>query len=65
MLLNEHCQLNLKAQALQGLEKYSIPMDESVQYEITLIKFERVRNKTTEFVRIYIDLLVGRGTIVK
>jgi hypothetical protein len=43
MLLNEHCQLVLKGKALQGLEKFSIPMDGSVQYEITLIKFERVR----------------------
>jgi len=43
MLLNEQCQLVLKGKAVQGLEKFSIPMDESVQYEITLIKFERVR----------------------
>ncbi|CAF1203312.1 unnamed protein product, partial [Rotaria sordida] len=45
MLLNEHCQLVLKAKALQGLEKFSIPMNESVQYEITLVKFERLEEE--------------------
>ena len=43
MLLNEHCRLDLKGAALDGLEKFSISKDETVQYEITLIKFERVR----------------------
>ncbi|CAF4733481.1 unnamed protein product, partial [Rotaria sp. Silwood2] len=45
MLLNEHCHLVLKAKALKGLEKFSIPMDESVQYEITLVKFERLEEE--------------------
>jgi hypothetical protein len=40
---SEHSQLVLKGKALQGLEKFSIPMDKSVQYQIKLIKFERVR----------------------
>ncbi|CAF4139210.1 unnamed protein product [Rotaria sp. Silwood2] len=40
---NEYCQLDLKAKALQGLEKFSIPMDESVQYEVILIKFEPLK----------------------
>ncbi len=44
MLLNEHSQFVLKGKALEGLDKYSIPMDKSVQYEIKLIQFERVRN---------------------
>ncbi|CAF3112687.1 unnamed protein product [Rotaria sp. Silwood2] len=42
---NEYCQLDLKAKALQGLEKFSIPMDESVQYEVILIKFEPLKEK--------------------
>ncbi|CAF3713293.1 unnamed protein product [Rotaria sp. Silwood1] len=45
MLLNEHCQLVLKAKALQGLEKFSIPMNESIQYEVTLVKFERLEEE--------------------
>ncbi len=69
MLLNEHCQLVLKAKALQGLEKFSIPMDESVQYEITLVKFERVRkgNRIIEYFskEFLIGFVVGRRTIVK
>lgn len=43
MLLNEHCQLVLRGKALQGMDNSSIPSDGSVQYEVTLIKFERVR----------------------
>ncbi|CAF4387424.1 unnamed protein product [Rotaria sp. Silwood2] len=45
MSYNEYCQLDLKAKALQGLEKFSIPMDESVQYEVILIKFEPLKEK--------------------
>jgi hypothetical protein len=42
MLLNEHSQFVFKGKALQDLDKFSIPKDESVQYEIILKKFERV-----------------------
>jgi len=42
MLLNEHSQFVLKGKAIQGLEKFSIPLNESVQYEIKLIQFQRV-----------------------
>jgi hypothetical protein len=49
MLLNEHSQFVFKGKALQGLDKYSIPMDKSVQYEIKLLKFERVRNEKQNY----------------
>jgi hypothetical protein len=69
MLLNEHCQLVLKGKALQGLDKFSIPMDESVKYEIKLVKFERVRKGHLIFEyfskEFLIALLVGRGRIIK
>ncbi|CAF3467973.1 unnamed protein product [Rotaria socialis] len=41
MLKNEHCQLDLKGKLLVGLEKFSIPIDGSVRYEVELINFER------------------------
>lgn len=43
MFRNEHCQLVLKGNAIKDLEKYSISINESVQYEIKLMKFERVK----------------------
>ena len=43
MLLNEKCLFILKGKALKGLEKFSIPMDKYVQYDIQLIKFQRVK----------------------
>jgi len=49
MLLNEHSQLVLKGKAIQGLEKFSIPLNESVQYEIKLIQFQRVRKKKRNY----------------
>lgn len=64
MLRGEQCRLALKGAALQGLEKFSIPMDGSVQYEITLNKFERVR-KRNRIIVIYIFHLVRRGTGLK
>ncbi|CAF4986626.1 unnamed protein product, partial [Rotaria sp. Silwood1] len=37
--------LDVKAKALQCLEKFSIPMNESIQYEVTLVKFERLEEE--------------------
>ncbi|UJR16994.1 hypothetical protein I4U23_003892 [Adineta vaga] len=45
MLRNEKCQFILKGKALEGLDKVSISPDESIQYELTLINFERMESE--------------------
>jgi hypothetical protein len=43
MTKNEHCTLNLKGKATKGIEKFGIPPDSPVVYDVTMIKCERVR----------------------
>lgn len=42
MTKNEHSRLTLKGKALDGLEKFNIPKTASVEYEVTLLSFEKV-----------------------
>jgi hypothetical protein len=46
MTKNEYCKLYLNSKATQGVEKFNIPPDTPVEYEVTMIKFERVRKIT-------------------
>jgi hypothetical protein len=43
MTKNEHAQLKLKSKATTGVEKFNIPKNTPVQYEVTLLNFEKVR----------------------
>ncbi|CAF4681235.1 unnamed protein product, partial [Rotaria socialis] len=43
MTKNEHAQLKLKSKATAGVEKFNIPANTPVQYDVTLINFEKVR----------------------
>jgi len=43
MTKGEHAQLKLKSKATTGIEKFKIPVNTPVQYEVTLINFEKVR----------------------
>jgi hypothetical protein len=43
MMKNEHCKLYLSSQATQGVEKFNIPPDVPVEYEVIMLKLERVR----------------------
>ncbi|CAF1929573.1 unnamed protein product [Rotaria magnacalcarata] len=45
MTTGEHCKLFLKSKGLVGLEKFNIPSDATVEYELKLIKVERVKDK--------------------
>ena len=42
MTKHEQCQLKLKSKATTGVEKFNIPKDSPVQYEVTLVNFEKV-----------------------
>lgn len=42
MIRGEECQLTLQGAALEGLDKFCLPKDGSIKYEITLKKFQRV-----------------------
>ncbi len=44
MTKQEHAQLKLKSKATTGVEKFNIPANTPVEYEVTLINFEKVRN---------------------
>lgn len=44
MTKSEHAQLKLKSKATAGIEKFNIPANTPVQYEVTLINFEKVRD---------------------
>ncbi|CAF4843842.1 unnamed protein product [Rotaria socialis] len=45
MTTGEHCKLFLKSKGLAGLEKFNIPSDATVEYELKLIKVERAKDK--------------------
>ncbi len=47
MTKTEHCKLYLKSKATKGVEKFNIPADSPVEYEVILHKFERVRKFPT------------------
>lgn len=42
MTKNEQSQLKLKSAATNGIEKFNIPKNTPVQYEVTLLNFEKV-----------------------
>lgn len=42
MTKNEHAQLKLKSKATTGVEKFNIPANVPVQYDVTLLNFEKV-----------------------
>lgn len=42
MTKQETAQLQLKSKATTGVEKFNIPSHTAVQYEVTLINFEKV-----------------------
>jgi hypothetical protein len=44
MTRNEHSKLSLKSKATTGIEKFNIPADTPVEYEVTLLNFEKVRS---------------------
>ncbi|CAF1612912.1 unnamed protein product [Rotaria magnacalcarata] len=43
MTKNEHAQLKLKSKATTGVEKFNIPANTPVQYDVTLINFEKAK----------------------
>ncbi|CAF2404217.1 unnamed protein product [Rotaria sp. Silwood2] len=43
MTKNEHAQLKLKSKATTGVEKFSIPKNTPVQYDVTLLNFEKAK----------------------
>jgi len=43
MTKNEHAQLKLKSKATTGVEKFNIPKDIPVQYDVTLVTFEKAK----------------------
>ncbi len=43
MTKNEHVQLKLKSKATTGVEKFNIPTNIPIEYEVTLLNFEKVR----------------------
>jgi hypothetical protein len=44
MTKGELAQLKLRSKATTGVEKFNIPVNTPVQYEVTLINFEKVRH---------------------
>ena len=44
MTRNEHSKLSLKSKATTGIEKFNIPANTPVEYEVTLLNFEKVRS---------------------
>lgn len=42
MTKGEHVQLKLKSKATKGVEKFGVPVNSPVDYEVTLINFEKV-----------------------
>jgi hypothetical protein len=42
MTKNEHSQLKLKSKATTGVEKFNIPSNTPVVYDVTLVNFEKV-----------------------
>lgn len=44
MTKGEHAQLKLKFKATTGVEKFNIPANTPVQYEVTLNNFEKVQH---------------------
>jgi hypothetical protein len=42
MTRNEHSKLALKYKATTGIEKFNIPPNTPVEYEVTLLNFEKV-----------------------
>ncbi|CAF1389856.1 unnamed protein product [Adineta steineri] len=43
MTKNEHAQLKLKSKATTGIEKFNIPQNTPVQYDVTLLNFEKAK----------------------
>jgi len=43
MTKNEHAQLKLKSKATTGVEKFNIPANAPVQYEVTVLNFEKAK----------------------
>ncbi|CAF1193639.1 unnamed protein product [Rotaria sordida] len=43
MTKNEHAQLQLKSDATTGVEKFNIPKNTPVQYDVTLLNFEKAK----------------------
>jgi len=43
MTKNEHAQLKLKSKATTGVEKFNIPTHAPVQYEVTVLNFEKAK----------------------
>ena len=44
MTKGEHAQLKLKSKATKGVDKFNIPVNTPVQYEVTLNNFEKVQH---------------------
>jgi hypothetical protein len=44
MTKGELAQLKLRSKATTGIEKFNIPAHTPVQYEVTLLNFEKVRH---------------------
>ncbi len=66
MTKNEHCKLYLKSKATQGVEKFNILPETPVEYEVTMIKFERVRTFTIIiFDQLSISVIGQRGTTIE
>jgi len=42
MTKNEKAQLKLRSKATTGVEKFNIPANTPVEYEVTLLNFEKV-----------------------
>ena len=42
MTKQEHARLKLKSKATAGVEKFNIPSNTPVEYEVTLVNFEKV-----------------------
>jgi hypothetical protein len=48
MTKGELAQLKLRSKATTGIEKFNIPTNTPVQYEVTLLTFEKVRHNSTD-----------------
>ena len=63
MTKGELAQLKLKFKATTGIEKFNIPANTPVQYEVTLLNFEKVRCLFIQMID-YLSLLLGERNLV-
>lgn len=61
MTKGEHAQLKLKSKATTGVEKFNIPANTPVQYEVTLNSFEKVDDKQLSRIRSFLISLMFLG----